>query len=129
MALLGKWRWRLGKDHTGIWKDILESKYGSWRTLEDVKDSYHESWWWRDIRRITSGGQRDNWFSRNIKWSVGKGNRIKFWEDIWIGEKLLKEKYPRLYTNTILKEGTLGDFGFWDEDWWVWSIPWRRRWF
>jgi len=43
MALLGKWRWRLGKDHTGIWKDILESKYGSWRTLKDVKDSYHES--------------------------------------------------------------------------------------
>lgn len=80
-------------DHTGIWKDILESKYGSWKTLEDVKDSYHESWLWRDIRRITSGGQRDIWFSKNIKWSIGKGNRIKFWEDIWIRKKPLKEKY------------------------------------
>ena len=28
-----------------------------------------------------------------------------------------------------MKEGTLGDFGFWNEDRWMQSIPWRRRWF
>jgi len=43
MVLLGKWKWILRKDHTRIWKDILESKYGSWRTLDDGKDSNHES--------------------------------------------------------------------------------------
>jgi len=73
---MGKWKGRLGKDHIGIWKDILESKYGSWRTLDDVKDSNHESWWWRDIKRITSDKQRHNWFTKNIKWNIGECNKI-----------------------------------------------------
>jgi len=29
-ALLAKWKWRLGTKDQGLWKDILESKYGSW---------------------------------------------------------------------------------------------------
>jgi len=28
-ALLGKWKWRLGKEERGLWSDILFSKYGS----------------------------------------------------------------------------------------------------
>ena len=28
LALLGKWIWRLGSDKDGLWKEILESKYG-----------------------------------------------------------------------------------------------------
>jgi len=29
-ALLVKWIWRLGSLETGLWKDVLESKYGQW---------------------------------------------------------------------------------------------------
>ena len=28
-ALLAKWKWRLGKEQNGLWKEILESKYRS----------------------------------------------------------------------------------------------------
>ena len=28
-ALLGKWKWRMGTNKDGLWKEILESKYGS----------------------------------------------------------------------------------------------------
>jgi len=28
----------------------------------------------------------------------------------------LKENYPKLHSNTILKEDTLGDFGIWKDD-------------
>jgi len=36
-ALLGKWKWRLGKEEQGLWSDILFSKYGSWKALNDKK--------------------------------------------------------------------------------------------
>ena len=29
-ALLAKWLWTLGSPETGLWKDVLESKYGQW---------------------------------------------------------------------------------------------------
>jgi len=28
LALLGTWIWRLGSDKGGLWKEILNSKYG-----------------------------------------------------------------------------------------------------
>jgi len=30
LALLGKWIWRLKSEKGGVWKDILDSKYGGW---------------------------------------------------------------------------------------------------
>ena len=33
----------------------------------------------------------------SIEWRPGRGDRIKFWEDMWIdGEESLAAKYPRL---------------------------------
>jgi len=28
-ALLAKWKWRLGVEDYGMWKQVLDSKYGS----------------------------------------------------------------------------------------------------
>ena len=95
--------WKGGQ---GLWKDILDSKYRSWRVLDEIKESNHESWWWRDIRKICGGGQNDNWFDSNLKWSIGKGNKIRLWKNVLMGEMALKEMYPKLYSNTNLKEGT-----------------------
>jgi len=35
IALIGKWIWRLKIDKEGIWKEIIESKYGEWRGLKN----------------------------------------------------------------------------------------------
>ena len=34
VALLGKWIWRIGSSKGGLWKKVLESKYGGWRSLK-----------------------------------------------------------------------------------------------
>jgi len=34
ITLLGKWKCRLGTEKSDLWKDVLESKYGSWRMLD-----------------------------------------------------------------------------------------------
>ncbi|XP_027905945.1 uncharacterized protein LOC114165552 [Vigna unguiculata] len=36
-ALLAKWKWRLGVEDHGVWKQILDSKYGSWRVLGQLQ--------------------------------------------------------------------------------------------
>jgi len=33
IALLAKWERRLGMDNQGLWKEILESKYDTWRNM------------------------------------------------------------------------------------------------
>jgi len=33
LALLGKWIWRLGSNKGGLWKEVIVSKYGGWRSL------------------------------------------------------------------------------------------------
>ena len=38
----------------GLWKNILESKYDTWRNLNNKQENRKESWWWKDMRRATS---------------------------------------------------------------------------
>jgi len=80
MAILGKWKWRW-RGEPGLWKEVLLSKYASWRALDKGIDGNYNSWWWRDIRKICGGRQITNWFDRNIIWKMGIRNKIKFWED------------------------------------------------
>ena len=35
LALLGKWIWRLKTETGGLWRDVLDSKYGGWRGLKE----------------------------------------------------------------------------------------------
>lgn len=33
----------------------------------------------------------------NIRWEVGRGNKINFWYDIWCGETALKNRFPNIF--------------------------------
>jgi len=52
LALLGKWIWRLGTDKGGLWKEILISKYGGWRSLRGEGKSSKCSLWWKDLKEV-----------------------------------------------------------------------------
>jgi len=83
--------------------------------------------WWRDIKKVTSEGQNGNWFEEIIEWKLGKGDLINFWNDKWIGEVPLKEKFPRLYANSINKEATIREIGCWNNESWEWNLAWRME--
>ena len=55
---------------------------------------------------------------------------IKFWEDWWVGERASKEKFPRLYGFSVLKDKIISEFGlrndFGNPQIFIWQIPWRR---
>jgi len=31
--LIAKWKWRLGSEYGGGWKEVIESRYGDWRNM------------------------------------------------------------------------------------------------
>ena len=96
-ALLAKWKWRWLSDEKGRWKDILESKYGD--ESEGLQFPIRlQSWWWRDLRKVCMQGGGQGWFQAEMSWGIGCGDRIKFWEDVWIGNTNLKSEFPRLYS-------------------------------
>ncbi|XP_068498245.1 uncharacterized protein [Phaseolus vulgaris] len=41
-----------GFEKTGLWKEVLDSKYGGWRELQSQRKSNTDSLWWRDGRRF-----------------------------------------------------------------------------
>jgi len=52
VTLLGKWIWCLGSDKGGLLKEILESKYEGWRSLQEKITNVKDSSWWRDLKGV-----------------------------------------------------------------------------
>ena len=84
LALLGKWKWNLFQHEGQLWVRVLESKYGGWRSLDEVPHGNNESIWWRDLKVAFQNSQQGADVQNSILWRVGCGDRIKFWEDKWL---------------------------------------------
>ena len=130
-ALLAKWIWRLGSAEKGLWKDVLESKYGLWSMTNSFTPQRirYKSKWWNDLSKVSISDQGDNWINSNMVWQLGSGDKIKFWEDEWLANGQLKGRYERIYNNSDLKDKTIENFGNWSTQGWEWKFSWRREWF
>ena len=84
----------MGTGEEGAWRDVIESKYGSWRKIKDSMVERKSSHWWKDLCSICEVNNDSNWFDRRIRWKHGNGGTIKFWEDCWVGDRPLKESFP-----------------------------------
>jgi len=109
--------------------DIIMSKYGSWKSLDNNTDKPNESRWWIDLRSLCRKRANGNWFNANIKWLVGNGSGISFREDMWIGKNPLKGTYPRLLQISYQIGRKVGDMGVWNGKNWEWTLKWRSNWF
>jgi len=49
VALLAKWKWRLGLKEVGEWKDVIKSRYGDWRDMATSIVDRKSSYWWKDL--------------------------------------------------------------------------------
>ncbi|GLU14796.1 hypothetical protein SLE2022_313440 [Rubroshorea leprosula] len=63
---------------------------------------------------------------KGFKWKVGDGSCVNFWSDKWVGEKPLKDLFPRLFALSTNREGLLKDMGLWSADGRVWDCRWRH---
>ena len=47
----------------------------------------HKSIWWRDLQKALFSSHKGQFIQKGLKWKVGSGDQIKFWEDKWTGEE------------------------------------------
>jgi len=73
----------------------------------DRKSSY----WWKDLGSICEVYSATNCFDRRISWKHGNGDKIRFWEDWWVGEGKLMDKFPILYVISLIEERRLTKWG------------------
>ena len=82
LALLGKWIWRLGTNKGGLWKGILVSKYGGWRSLREEGKVGRGSLWWKDLKEVWASEGWGKSFEDGFEWEVGEGRAILFWRTV-----------------------------------------------
>ena len=129
LALLGKWIWRLGSAEGGLWKEVLISKYGGWRSLGENGKGSSCSLWWKDLKEVWSPKGWGRSFEDGFKRKVGDGKKILFWKDRWLNGETLKNAFPRLFSISSSKDAKLSKLGFWSNGVWVLQLDWRRPFF
>jgi hypothetical protein len=50
-----------------------------------------------------------NNFKRHVRFDLGVGSKISFWEDVWCGEVSLKDTFPGMFSIAGLKEASIAD--------------------
>lgn len=79
---------------------VLRARYGSLEvssmSMEENLRGKKVSKWWKNL--IQSGCFTSlDWFLDGLSRRLGCGDRSKFLGDKWLGERPLKEVFPRLY--------------------------------
>jgi hypothetical protein len=90
-CLLCKWLFKI-LDEGGVWHDLITNKYLHSKSLSQVKLKASDSPFWKDLMKL-----KDNFFERG-SFTIGNGERTRFWEDTWMGNLSLAQQYPSLYT-------------------------------
>ena len=71
VALLGKWIWCLETEKGGLWKEILDSKYGGWRILQEQSSNAKDSSWWTNLKGVWGMEEWGRTFKNYCEWRVG----------------------------------------------------------
>ncbi len=124
-ALLAKWKWRLIAEEKGRWKEMVVSKYGLGSEVSRIPVKL-QSWWWRDLAKACGEGGDEGWFQKEVGWKLGRGDKVRFWEDIWVGNSSLKTLFPRLYSLSSNQGQKVEEVGRWDDEVWRWNLRWIR---
>ena len=104
---------------------MINSKYGLDTNFGHVPVKL-QSWWWRDLVKVCKEGGGEGWFLEQVGWNLGNGDKVRFWEDVWVGNSTLKTLYPRLYSLSLNQGQKVEEVGACDDLEWRWTLNWRR---
>ena len=84
MMTRAKRKWNLFHQKDSLWSQVVTSKYGGWHGLMGNSALSWKSLWWKDLKKLC-GSEVDNpWFDENILWKIGRGDKCRFWKDVWV---------------------------------------------
>ena len=103
-ALLEKWLWRFPRERGGLWHEVIASIYGThpngWDANMGVVRWSHRCPW-KAIAQVFL------LFSQQTHLVVGNGEKIRFLEDLWLGEQPLCVQCSNLYRLTHMRNLTI----------------------
>jgi len=70
------------------------------------------------LLKVCREGGGDGWFQKEIGWKLGCGDKVKFWEDVWMGNYNLKTLYPRLFSLSLNQGQKVEEVGEWEDEVW-----------
>jgi hypothetical protein len=127
ISLLAKWKWKLLSRDVELWKEVVVARYGmdvvGKRRLGELDVTRTGSAWWRDLCLIDKDS---GWFDGAIGKKVGNGNLTSFWNEHWIGDQSLRQKFPRLFGISTQKNEVIGNLRRLIDGNWHWELTWRR---
>nr|GEY33321.1 RNA-directed DNA polymerase, eukaryota, reverse transcriptase zinc-binding domain protein [Tanacetum cinerariifolium] len=105
-ALLVKWMWRFLLRDNSFWFWVISVVHGS-TILES--HTYYSSTWSSIVKEINLLKDHGVDLISHCRIRVGNGLRTRFWNDLWIGDSLLRYEFPRLYALDNFKDCTVAD--------------------
>nr|GEU56796.1 RNA-directed DNA polymerase, eukaryota [Tanacetum cinerariifolium] len=119
-ALMMKWVWRFYSQKESLWVRVIKAIYGDDGQLGKASKAGSRSCWRNiviEVRILSNQGIKVLDYMR-IK--LGNGESTAFWDDNWIGGKVLKYSFPRIYALETKKELTVNSKM--SDTRWVWSL-------
>jgi hypothetical protein len=89
-CLLSKWLFKLINEE-GLWQEVIRKKYICNKSIGQVRRKPGDSHFWTGLMKV-----RDMFLERGV-FTVNNGRDIRFWEDRWLGNFTLQQRFPSLY--------------------------------
>ncbi|XP_022032257.1 uncharacterized protein LOC110933335 [Helianthus annuus] len=103
-ALLVRWGWRYRAESQNLWCKLVEACHCKKNQMSFLPFNNNISGCWKNIVNLISkvkiNGRGLNYI---IKGKVGNGVDIRFWIDIWVGDLLFWERWPKLFGLELFK--------------------------
>jgi hypothetical protein len=105
-CLLASWIKRYQADDGKLWKDLIDFKYNTSKPNIFFARDTNSSQFFKGFVWAAKAA------SMGFKWKIGNGNKVKFWEDNWLGPSSIAIQFWDLYTLVNEKTGTVAEL--WD---------------
>ncbi|MDV3188705.1 MAG: hypothetical protein Q8834_02660, partial [Candidatus Phytoplasma australasiaticum] len=117
-SLMLKWLWKFMTGDNMLWEEVAKAKYemeSNWMTK--MVSTPYGCGLWRSVRNL--------WplILFRIRFKVGNGMKVLFWEDIWIAQRPLKQIFPELFSLSLQPRATI--FDLWTGQ--GWNLNLRRN--
>ena len=98
--MLSKWLFKLINED-GLWQRLIRRKYLRNQTIGQGVKKPGDSQFWSGLKKIKER------FLSLVTFVINNGEHTRFWEDKWLGNFTLQQRYPSLYNIVRRKNATI----------------------